>query len=305
MRTAFIETLSEIAKRDKNITLLNGDLGFSVLEDFTKQFPERSWNMGVAEANMVGVAAGLAMTGRTVFIYSIIPFVTARVFEQVRNDLALQNMNVKIVGVGEGLLYGQLGPTHHAIEDLAIMRSLPNMTVVAPGDPFEARAATIALAKMKGPAYLRLGKKGDAVVHEKIPTFALGKSIQINKGNDATIFSTGNTLPTARDVAKMLSESGIRARVISMHTLKPLDVRAVQYAARKTKLIATIEEHNVIGGLGSAVAEVLADRGMSPRLLRFGIQDRFTTVSGSHEYLASLHGMDTATVAKKIIRELE
>lgn len=305
MRTAFINTLHELAKKDKNIFLLNGDLGFSVLEEFTKAYPDRSLNMGVAEANMMGVAAGLALSGKTVFVYSIIPFVTARVFEQARNDIALQKANVKIVGVGSGLTYGQLGPTHHSIEDIALMRALPNMTIVCPGDPFETAEATKALAALKGPAYLRIGKKGEPVVHKHAPLFKIGKGILIRKGNMATLIATGNMLPTASTIVDELAKRGKKMRLISMHTIKPLDERIIKKAMRETPAIFTLEEHNVIGGLGSAVAEVLAENNQSKKTTyfhRFGINDRFTPIAGSQDFLRAHHDLSCEAITNQILR---
>lgn len=304
MRTAFINTLQELAKKDERIFLLNGDLGFSVLEEFTKSFPGRSFNMGVSEANMIGVAAGLAMSGKTVFVYSIGPFVTARVYEQVRNDIALQKANVKIVGVGSGLTYGQLGPTHHSIDDIALMRSLPNMIVICPGDPLETVEATKAIANFNGPAYLRIGKKGEPAVHQKPPEFNLGKGILVRDGNDATLISTGNMLAATLGVAEKLENRGKKAQVISMPTVKPLDEELIKKSAKETPAIFTFEEHNIIGGLGSAVAEVLAEQGSKVVFRRFGIKDRFTHLAGSQEFLRSHHCLlveDLTTEVLKLI----
>lgn len=306
MRTAFIETLEELALRDKNIFLLNGDLGFSVLENFIKKFPERSLNMGVAEANMIGAAAGLALSGKTVFVYSIVPFVTARVFEQVRNDAGLQKANIKIVGVGGGLTYGQLGPTHHSIEDIAIMRTIPGMTVVAPGDPIETRLATKALAQMKGPAYLRICKKGDLVVHAKVPAFALGKGIVVERGKHIALIATGNMLPTAIEVARICKEKGMPMTIVSMHTIKPLDVSLMKKLAASHKAIFTLEEHSIIGGLGGAVAETLMEERMRPAVFhRFGVADTATLLAGSHDYLRGVHNLIPQSIAIEIAKRFK
>ena len=288
MRQAFIETLFDLAKKDKNIFLLNGDLGFSVLENFIKAYPDRSYNMGVAEANMVGAASGLAMGGKTVFVYSIIPFITFRVFEQVRNDIALQNVNVKIVGVGSGMTYASLGPTHHALEDIAVMRALPNMKVICPGDPWETREAVRAIAVAKGPYYLR--------------HFEIGRAITIAQGNDLTIIATGNMLPTGKVVHGLLGKKGIAARLISMHTIKPLDTAAIKKAAKETRAIFTLEEHNIMGGLGSAVAETFAEAGFGGVFQRFGVPDVFTGVAGSNDFLRKLHGLSPEDISRKIVR---
>ena len=307
MRTAFINTLCALAKKDNNIFLLNGDLGFSVLEPFIDAYPARSFNMGVAEANMMGVAAGLALSGKTVFVYSIIPFVTARVFEQVRNDIALQKANVKIVGVGSGLTYGQLGPTHHSIEDIALMRALPNMTVICPGDPLETAEATKALAMLKGPAYLRIGKKGEPVVHINTPSFKIGEGILIKKGGEGTLIATGNMLPTGYAVVNALAKKGKNMRLISMHTIKPLDRRIIIKAAQETPAIFTLEEHSVIGGLGSAVAEVLAENNQGKKIYfrRLGINDCFTLTAGSHDFLRRFHKLSFNDISNTIWRDLK
>ncbi|MEK9166379.1 MAG: transketolase C-terminal domain-containing protein [Patescibacteria group bacterium] len=306
MRQAFIETLEALAAKDKNIFLLNGDLGFSVLEGFTAKFPGRSLNMAVAEQNMVGVAAGLALSGKTVFVYSIIPFVTMRVFEQVRNDIVLQNANVKIVGVGSGLTYGQLGPTHHSIEDIALMRVLPNMTVLCPGDPFEARALTEAAAKIKGPVYLRIGKKGEPVAHQNAPKLKVGKGFLVQDGKDITLVATGNMLYNALVATKLLGEKGVSARLLSLYTVKPIDAEILLKAVSETRAIFTLEEHSVMGGLGSAVAETLLESGRAPKLFyRFGIRDVITKNSGSQEYLRSIHGLLPGQIAKKIFEMLK
>lgn len=300
MRTAFINTLHELAEKDKRIYLLNGDLGFSVLEDFTRSFPNRSLNMGVSEANMMGAAAGLAMSGKIVFIYSIVPFVTARVYEQIRNDIALQRANVKIVGVGSGLTYGQLGPTHYSIDDISIMRSLPNMTVVCPGDPMETTAAVKAVTEYNGPVYLRIGKKGEPIVHRKIPPFEIGKGIPIKKGRDCTLIVTGNMLDTAIKVVEQLGIDGIGVRLLSFPTVKPLDDRLIKKAAKETSAIFTLEEHSIIGGLGSAVAEVIAENRLPVSFYRFGIPDQFPVLAGSQEFLRSYYKLSVKDISEKI-----
>lgn len=302
MRQAFVDTLSLLAEKDKNIFLLTGDLGFSVLEKFMNAYPDRFYNMGVAEANMMGVASGLALEGYTVYVYSIIPFVTMRVFEQVRNDIALQKANVKIIGVGSGFTYGQLGPTHFATKDITLMRSLPGMTVVCPGDPWEAKVATQALNRMKGPAYLRLSKSGEQQVHKKFPPFRLGKGIMARDGSDIGLMVTGSMLRVAMEVADTLEKNNISARVISLHTIKPFDEEIVLKAARDMGTIFTIEEHTILGGLGSAVAEVLCEHGVSIKYFhRFGVPDVFTYQAGSQDYLRGLHGLTPSQISKSIL----
>src|SRR5438445_6186768 len=261
MNSVFIEYILNMAESDERIFLLVVDLGFVVTEAYERRFPGQFLNAGVAEQNMTGIAAGLALTGKIVFTYSIANFPLISCREQVRNDVCYQAANVKIVAVGGGFAYGSLGATHHATEDLAIMRALPEMTVVAPGDPVEAEAATDAIAAHAGPCYLRLGRAGESRVHRASIDFQLGKAIEVRSGNDLALISTGGLLETAVQVAEILQGDGLRARVLSMHTLKPLDVRAVLAATRETGGIFTLEEDSLIGRLGSAVAEILRESG--------------------------------------------
>jgi len=292
MRTAFIDKLCEIAERNERVWLLTGDLGYSVLERFYNRFPERYINIGVAEQNMTGIAAGLALSGKIVFTYSIANFPTLRCVEQIRNDVCYHNADVKIVAVGGGLVYGAQGVTHHGTEDLAIMRALPNMTVVGPGDPVEAALATRAVVERPGPCYLRLGRAGEPTVHQTSPDFQIGKAITVRKGSAVTLIATGGMLYNTVQAADQLVQQGIKTRVLSMHTLKPLDVEAVKTAAQETGGIMAIEEHSVIGGLGSAVAEVLAETGNSHiAFKRVGIKDAFCTQVGSQEYLRNAYSL--------------
>ena len=299
MRTAFIETLCELAEQDERIWLLTGDLGYSVLECFRDRFPDRFVNIGVAEQNMTGVAAGLALCGKIVFTYSIANFPTLRCLEQIRNDVCYHNANVKIVAVGGGLTYGSQGYTHHGVEDLAIMRALPGMTVIAPGDPVETRLATRAIVDWPGPCYLRLGKAGEPIVHEDGLDFRIGKALVVRHGSDATLISTGGMLKTVVEAAEELVAQGICARVLSIHTLKPLDVEAVISAASETQAIITVEEHNVSGGLGSAVAEMLAETGGPEiRFRRLGVSDFDSDQVGSQEYLRARHGLSGHPISR-------
>jgi transketolase len=291
MRTTFIETLCELAGRDERIWLLTGDLGYSVLERFAARFPDRYLNVGVAEQNMAGIAAGLARCSKIPFIYSIANFPTLRCLEQIRNDICYHEGNVKIVAVGGGYAYGAQGYTHHGIEDLAILRALPNMTVVAPGDPVETRLATRAIAAHEGPCYMRLGKANEPVVHAEEPDFQLGRALLLRDGSDVTLISTGGLLQHTVATAERLADAGITARVLSMPTLKPLDTAAILRAARTTRAMVTVEEHSITGGLGSAVAEVLAEaEAPPPPFRRFGVPDRLPHEVGSQAHMIRLMG---------------
>lgn len=301
MRTAFFDALMKLAERDSRVFLVVGDLGFGVIEPFAQRFPERYLNAGVAEQNMTGIAAGLALTGKIVFTYSIANFPILRCLEQIRNDVCYHHANVKVVAVGGGFAYGSLGATHHATEDLAIMRALPEMTVVAPGDPDEATAATDAVVAHDGPCYVRLGRAGEQKVHNRPIHFQLGKAIQVRQGSDVTLISTGGMLQTAVETADSLSHKGLQARVLSMHTLKPLDANAVLTAGRETSAIFTLEEHSIIGGLGSAVAEVLAESSDHEVVFkRFALPSAFACKSGSQEYLRQQFGLGVESLSEAI-----
>jgi transketolase len=290
MRTAFIETLVQVAERDPRVWLLTGDLGYSVLEKFSTRFPDRYLNAGVAEQNMVGVAAGLAMTGKIVFVYSIANFPTLRCLEQVRNDVCYHQLSVKIVAVGCGLAYGGHGYTHHGVEDLGVMSLLPHMTVMAPGDPVEARWATRTLVDHTGPAYLRLGKAGEPIVHQSEPAFELGKAVQVVDGTQATLISTGGMLDMAVKVAALLSARNVSIRVVSMPTLRPFDSERIIAEAKRTGRIVTLEEHGP-GGLGSMVGECLAQAGVGIRFVPMRLLPEPTLCAGSQAYLCSRHGL--------------
>lgn len=305
MRTAFIETLLELAREDPRIVLITGDLGFGVLTPFMAELPHQFVNAGVAEQNMTGMAAGMALSGKIVFVYSIANFPVIRPLEQIRNDVCYHNANVRITAVGCGMAYGSLGPSHHATEDIALMRALPNMMVVAPGDPVEARLAVRALIAYQGPAYLRLGRADEPVVHQVTPQFELGKAITVRQGRDVTLIATGGMLCNAIGAAATLSKQGLTCRVLSMHTVKPLDVEAVLAAARETTGVFTIEEHSIIGGLGGAVAEVLLEADQRPRYFkRIGLNGGFSSIVGDQEYLRAQYGLDVPGIVATIHRVL-
>lgn len=306
MRNACVETLLELAKQDKRIVFITGDLGFGVVTPFMEQLPSQFVNAGVAEQNMTGLATGMALSGKIVFTYSIGNFPTLRCLEHIRNDVCYHNANVKIISVGGGFAYGSMGPTHHAVEDLAVMRAMPGMTVIAPGDPIETRAATRAVRDYPGPCYLRLGKAGEPIVHQASVDFEVGKAICLRDGGDATLISTGGILFSTVLAAERLTKEGIHTRVLSMHTLRPLDTEAVLAAARQTRAIFTVEEHSIIGGLGSAVAEVLAEAdGAKVVFKRIGTLPDFSRHIGSQDYMRRRHGLTDEAIAKSVSHMLQ
>ena len=300
MRIAFVNTFIEQAKKNKDIMLLTADLGFSVFEKLMKEHPKQYLNVGIAEQHMAGMAAGMAMEGKMPFIYSIVPFAVMRNFEQIRNDICYQNQNVKIVGVGAGFSYGPYGHTHHGLEDIGILRTLPNMTILAPGDPVEVKLATEAMIQHVGPVYLRLGKAGEPILHKKAPKFEIGKGILIKDGKDITIISNSTLLYRAHEVVETLTTKGLSIRFVSMPTVKPLDTQIIKESAKKTKGIFVIEEHSLIGGLGSAVAEFCAESSLNILFKRIAVPDRFTKVMGLQEFMRDANELTLEKIDKTI-----
>ena len=298
MREAFVRALGELAADDERIMLVNGDLGFGVLDEFRQRFPDRYVNAGVAEQNMTAVACGMALTGARAYTYSIGNFPTLRCLEQLRNDVCYHAADVTVVAVGGGFSYGQLGVSHFATEDLAVMRSLPGMTVVAPSDPWQAYELTRQLHSRGGPAYLRIDKGSAGLPTGKVE---LGKIRHVRAGDAAVVFATGAILSEAIAAADMVAGDGIDVRVIDVHTIKPLDVEGICEAARECGHVFTLEEHVVAGGLGSAVAEACAEGGVALKSFRrIGLGDSFPEVVGDQPYLRARYGLDAASIAKSV-----
>ena len=303
MRDAFVRAVSELAAEDPSLVLITGDLGFGVLTDFAERFPDSYLNAGVAEQNMTAVACGMAMAGARAYTYSIGNFPTLRCLEQLRNDVCHHRADVTVVAVGGGFSYGQLGMSHFATEDLAILRALPEMTVVAPSDPWQAYALTRQMHVRGGPHYLRLDKSSAGTSEGPVQ---LGKARQVRPGSDAVIFAIGGILGEAMGAADLLAGEGVSVRVVDVHTLKPLDVEAISEAAAACGVVLTLEEHTIIGGLGGAVAEAcLAEGAPVRRFVRLGVPDRHPTVVGDQAYLRALHGLDRASVAATLRKTLE
>ncbi len=293
MRNAFIARLTELAAREPRIFLITADLGFAVLDEFERRFPEQFLNIGVAEQNMAAVATGMALEGYKVFTYSIGNFPTLRCLEQLRNDAFYHGANVNVVSIGGGFSYGPLGMSHHATEDLGIMRALPGVRVCVPGSRFETGCAVEALAALEGPSYLRLERAAGGFEDEAAGPFELGRARVLREGQDLTLVACGGVVAEAAAAAEALAVEGIECRVLSMHSLKPLDAEALELAAEQTGGILTIEENNVLGGLGGAVAEHCLEQGRRPRRFkRLGIPDVYMSVVGDQSYLRAQVGID-------------
>ena len=290
----------QLAERDSRIVLLVGDLGFGVLDEFRAKCPDQFYNVGVAEQNLAGVGAGMALTGHIVFTYSIGNFPTLRCLEQIRNDICYHQANVKIVTVGGGLAYGALGYSHQAVEDLAVMRALPGLAVVAPGDPIEVEQLLPQIMECPGPLYLRLGRAGEQRLHDSAARVELGCPTEVRDGDDVLLLTIGGMLPVAVAAAERLSTEDIGVAVVSVHTLSPLDEAAIVEYGNRFPVVITCEEHTVIGGLGGAVAEIFAEHGVVTTFRRFGLSG-FPNGIGSQEYLRRVNGLDSSALESLVL----
>lgn len=305
MRQTCLEMVYELAKRDSRVLFIGSDLGVGTLDEFKKSFPDRFFMEGVSEANLVGMAAGLAMEGKIPYVNTIATFLTRRCFEQVALDLCLHNQNVRLIGSGGGLVYAPLGPTHEAIDDIAILRALPNMTIIAPADAEEMKRCMLKTLDYKGPIYIRLAKGSDPVVTTEDIPFEIGEAFPMRQGNDALIISTGITLNNALQAADSLAKEGIQVSVLHTPTIKPLDVKTILEYTSRVKIIVTIEEHTIIGGLGGAVAEIIAEANFQTvkRFKRLGIPDIFPKQYGSQVSLMEHFHITTGRLIS-VIKEL-
>lgn len=306
MRNAFADELTKLAKKNKKLFLLSGDIGNRLFDNYKNIAADRFRNCGVAEQNMTGVAAGLAMSGFHPITYTIAPFCTTRCLEQIKIDIAYHNLPVIIVSVGAGLSYAGLGPTHHSCEDIAFLSCIPNMTVLCPSDPHEVRYALREAIKLKKPTYIRLGKKGEPNIHNKKINFKIGKQLIIKKGSSVCFISTGNILPLVLEVAKKLESKKINAEVISMHTVKPLDDSGLRKNFKKHEFIFSFEEHSEIGGLGSILSSWLVKNNIKNKnFFYFGTKDVFYKKSGSQEFARSQLGLSAEYLVKEILKKIK
>lgn len=305
MRQAFVSAMGDAMASDARVWLLSADTGFHALDGLFERFPGRCLNCGIAEAAAIGLAAGLSLAGKRPFVYGIAPFVTLRCLEQIRVDLCINRLPVTVVGIGGGLVYGPAGPTHQSIEDVAAMAALPGMTVVCPGDPAEAEAATCAVLALEGPGYLRLGKSGEPAVHKgPLPAFALGRAIRLRAGRGIGVIASGAILPVAAEAVSDLARRGLDPEFLSVHTVKPLDEAALLDAASRCSLIAAVEEHSRIGGLCSAAAALIAARAPGVRLLPLAIPDAYSAGAFSQDALRHRYGLTPAAITDAILAAL-
>ncbi|MBF0391192.1 MAG: transketolase [Alphaproteobacteria bacterium] len=302
MRNVFAEEITRLGAIDQRLVLLSGDIGNRLFDRFKDGCPGRFLNCGIAEANMMGVAAGMALEGLRPVVYTIAPFTTTRCLEQIRVDACYNHAPVIIVGTGAGLSYAELGPTHHSCEDIAILRTLPGMTVFCPCDPVELRLGLKAALDHDGPVYIRLGKKGEPTLHARAPSLRLGEALTLRDGGEVCLIATGTLMAEVLRAADLLAEAGVKARVESFHTVKPLDEARLAEVFAGCQVVAAIEEHSRIGGLGGAIAEWLAARPAPPRarLLSCAVDDVFLHQVGSQDWARSLFGLTAETIAGKV-----
>jgi len=306
MRNAFADEITKLAQEREDIVLLSGDIGNRLFDKFKEVAPTRFFNCGVAEANMVGVAAGMAASGLRPVCYTIASFLTYRVIEQIRLDLGYHHQRVILVGTGAGLSYASLGSTHHSVEDMGMLRLVPGLAVLAPGDEKELRSALRAALDYPGPVYIRIGKKGEPVVHEQEPEVTIGKALRLREGKEAWILALGNMLPVAMNAAKQLEQSGISCGVASMGSLKPLDTELLAEVFESAKVVATVEEHSVLGGLGTAVSEWLASS-FAPakaKLLALGTPDQFLHATTHQPSAREWAGLTADNISKRVASAL-
>lgn len=303
MRTAYINTIFDLATKDKRVYALISDNGAIVYDKYRKELPSQYLNLGISEANMLGMAAGMASCGKIPFAYTIGAFLAYRAYEFIRNDICLQKQNVKIVGTGAGEVYSALGPTHHSTEDLGGLRSLPNLIILSPASPLEVKKATIAAYESDGPVYLRLGTNKEAEIYSADYAFQIGKGITLREGKDLAFIGTGSILKDTLEAAQVLAREGIDARVINIHTIKPIDKEIILQTIEEVGGVIVVEDHNVVGGLGSAVAEVIAESGKGISFKRIGLHD-FSCGYGTYAQVKERNGLGINRIcdeARKII----
>lgn len=302
MQKAYLMALYELASKDNRVLSLLADSGTGYDELFQRDFPNQQVDFGIAEEHMVGAAAGMASCGKIPFVYTAGAFLAYRSFEFIRNDVCLQNLNVKIVGMGSGLAWSTLGPTHHTTEDISVLRAIPNLTIFSPSCPREVEEVVKAAYEIEGPVYIRIGMNAEPDIYDENYRFVAGKNIQVREGNDIAIFTTGSIASEVVKASDMLKEEGISASVYQVHTIKPFDEQSVLEAARTHREIVTVEEHNVYGGLGSIVSEIVAQHGLGIRVKRVGLLDVFAKGYGSHNDVRCQNGLDADSLVKQIRR---
>ena len=300
MQKAYISTLYELMKNDRNVVSLLSDSGTAYDAMMASEMPDQCFNFGIAEQNQLGAAAGMALCGKIPFVYSSGAFLAYRGYEFVRNDICYQNLNVKIVGMGSGTSWSTLGPSHHTTEDIAVLRSLPNLVILSPATPAETAACVREAYRQTGPVYVRIGMSGETEYFNSDYTAKAGGSTELAQGGDLAILSAGSILSEVMGARELLLESGIHAKVVNMYSIKPLDIAAVHTALSECSMLVTVEEHNIVGGFGGAIAEIIAESKLCKPFLRIGLNDRFAVGYGTQQQVRAQNALDAAGIAETI-----
>ena len=296
MQRAYMSALYELIKKDKRVISCLSDSGTDYDELISREFPNQVINFGISENNKVAAAAGLAATGKIPFVYTTSAFIVYRSYEFLRDDICMQNRNVKLVGMGSGLAWSTLGPTHHATEDIPALRALPNLTVLSPASPKELSLSVQAAYETKGPVYIRMGMSNEKEIYTDNHEFEIGKNQTVVDGKDIIIFSTGSIISEVLTAVKILKQNGIDSKVINVNTLKPLDYDSIIFECKQQKRIYTVEEHNVIGGLGSAIADAATEKGINVKIYKIGLNDTFANGFGTHEQILKVNSLDSLSI---------
>ena len=305
MQKAFLNALYDLVENDTNVFLLSADNGTEFDKWFKSDFPQQYLEFGIAECNMVGAAAGMAACGKIPFVHTAGVFLAYRAYEFVRNDVCCQNLNVKIIGFGSGLSNSTLGPSHHSTEDISVLSSLPNLTILSPCCPSETEEAVKTAYRIKGPVYIRIGLCGEPEIAQDFSNFFTGENNTILSGTDVAVFSTGSIITEVLAAADLLKENGVSAQVINVSMIKPFDIKSIVNTASEIKQMVTVEEHNIIGGLGSLIADVIVQEQLNVKLLKIGLRDCFAKGYGTQQDLQKVNGLDRVGIFDTIIRQMK
>lgn len=300
MQSAYIGKLMELADKDSNVLHVLADSGTGYDEMFRRNFPEQIYNFGISEENMVAAAAGMATIGKVPFVFTAGAFLAYRSLEFIRDDICFQNLNVKIVGMGSGLAWSSLGPTHHTTEDVAVLRAIPNLMILSPATPIQTAKCVEAAYEHQGPVYIRIGMNHEKEFYEENYHMSVGKNDVLRDGGDITVFVTGSILEEADMAAQMLKEDGVCVNLVNVHTIKPVDKENIFHMARRSKMLFSIEEHNQYGGLGSIIAETLTENGIGIKLHRIGLKDTFAIGYGTHKNVREANELDSVSIYRCI-----
>lgn len=304
MQKAYVNALYELISKDKNVISCLSDSGTDYDELIAREFPEQCFNFGISENNKVAAASGLAACGKIPFVYTTNAFLAYRSYEFIRDDICLQNRNVKLIGMGCGLSWSTLGSTHHTTEDISALKAIPNLTILSPATPAELEKCVKKAYEIVGPVYIRMGMSNEKELYENDYEFEIGKNIIIRDGKNATVFCTGSIISELMEANELLKKDGLEIRVVDIHTIKPLDVENIKYECKKQSTIFSLEEHNIIGGIGSSIADIIATNNINAKLIKIGLEDVFAKGYGTYSEIRQMNGLDAESIYERIKKEL-